>query len=367
MKTLGILGLNLRSLEETGQLSRFAGPYLNAYRKEFGRIFIFSPMPRNTGLLQYPGVQIVNPRWNGGSIAYQFLAPLVHREMKACDVLRVMHMTGCIPAVIVRLLYGKPFVATYGYDYAGFVWYGRRARVLLWLKHVVTRTIIWSGLTMAEKIIVTAPALADTLAARVPSKRIHVIPNGVDTAAFSPAERCDAGGETLKILFVGRLEEQKNLLYLLDELEQLSDIPLHMTIVGSGSLHNRLKEEAAGRKLPCTFSGTVPHEDLPRIIRAHDVFVLPSFQEGLSKALLEAMSCGLCCIGSNIEGIRNLIEDGETGIIAETSQTSFAGAIRRMWHDRDQRRRLGKNARAIAMAQYDLHTLLAAETLILTR
>src|SRR3972149_402807 len=64
------------------------------------------------------------------------------------------------------------------------------------------------------------------------------------------------------------------------------------------------------------FMGSISNEELPPVLNRYRFFALPSVREGMPKALIEAMACGLVCIGTDVEGINEIIRDGENGFLA---------------------------------------------------
>jgi N,N'-diacetylbacillosaminyl-diphospho-undecaprenol alpha-1,3-N-acetylgalactosaminyltransferase len=106
----------------------------------------------------------------------------------------------------------------------------------------------------------------------------------------------------------------------------------------------------------------VPNERLPELLNAADVFVLPSQREGHPKVLLEAMSCGLPCVGADVEGIREVIQDGENGLLCSLTPKDMADKIYRLFSDPDLALRLGQAARHFVEANFDLDILLEKET-----
>ncbi|MBM3334660.1 hypothetical protein FJY63_08365, partial [Candidatus Sumerlaeota bacterium] len=118
---LGIIpeqGGSIAGLRRGGQDRRFVEQYLRLYAREFEQVFYFSyareslslPDANNFRLFPNPGLH----RW-----FYAFLMPLIQaRQFRRCSVMRVMQATGAIPAYLARLLYGTPFVVTYGYHYS---------------------------------------------------------------------------------------------------------------------------------------------------------------------------------------------------------------------------------------------------------
>ena len=365
LTTIGVVGLNLRSLERTGQLRRFTDYYLRHYASRFDTVYVFSPAPAQTTSSFDGQCIVIEPRLKLPSLLYQWLLPFVHPQLRWCDLLRVMHMIGSPPAIIAKLLWGIPFVATYGYDYASFVWMSRRAKALLALKYLYVKVIVALGVRLASRIIATAPESRQQLAQVRDSREIAYLPNGVDTSAFA----CSAGHRVkdtqVRCVFVGRLEPQKNLFALIDALSLVGDVSLSLTLVGDGSLLAELTDYARAKQVEASFLGVQPHEELPSILCQHDVFVLPSLEEGHPKALIEAMSCGLACVGTNVRGIAALLVHERTGLLCDVSPESLADALKRISTDSALRYHLGRAARVFAEQHFDLDSLLAQETAML--
>jgi len=146
-----------------------------------------------------------------------------------------------------------------------------------------------------------------------------IIHNGVDTSQFYPVNR-ETGG--IKILSVGRLIERKGIEYAIRAVEDVHaeypEYDLHLTIVGSGILEERLK--SLTRQLHLTshvsFSGAVRHEKLPDIYREHDIFILPSLNEALGNVTQEAIASGLALLTTDT-GAAELLDNN--GFIVKTN------------------------------------------------
>ncbi|MCI0394693.1 MAG: glycosyltransferase family 4 protein [Chloroflexi bacterium] len=340
--TLGLLPpLNggLQALAQAGQQDRLIEHYFRAYARSFVRVFYFSYFPEQ--LEQYTGeaellaaIKLLPGR---PGRRYTFRLPFRWAgELRQCQVLRVFQLTGVIPAAMARVRWRTPFAVTYGYDYARFARAeGQRRRALvLWLLEQL-------GLRIANAVIVTTPALRQHVSRFIPANRVYLIPNTVDTARFAPAPHLPPG---CHLLFVGRLERQKNLFMLLDALEQMANKP-RLVVVGDGSQRAELLAAAARRGIDLEWHGVLPHESLPGVLRQASAFVLPSLIEGQPKALLEAMSCGLPCVGLNVAGTRDVIRHEETGLLAPPTAAALAAALARLMDDPGLAHRLGRAAR----------------------
>ena len=182
-----------------------------------------------------------------------------------------------------------------------------------------------------------------------------MIPNYVLTDIFSPGE---SKAENNRICYVGRLSEEKNLLPFLEASAGL-DVDLHF--VGEGNLRNLLKEKARELHVQLTLHGSLPHHQLPHIIRQSAIFAQVSLHEGHPKSLLEAMSCGAAVLGANSPGIREQIVHGETGWLVGTDVESIRAGIQHLLADRLLREKLGANARRFILENYSLDKVVGME------
>src|SRR3546814_19405107 len=100
-------------------------------------------------------------------------------------------------------------------------------------------------------------------------------------------------------------------------------------MVGDGDLRATAERDAARRGVKARLHGNLPHQNLPEMIHAGRIFVLPSSYEGHPKTLLEAMACGAAVLCTDVPGIREVIEDGRTGLLCATTSAAQRDANRR--------------------------------------
>jgi glycosyltransferase involved in cell wall biosynthesis len=214
---------------------------------------------------------------------------------------------------------------------------------------------------------VIAPSQAcrqELLTAGFSAQRIHIIANGVDTSLFRPEPVLEPSmqlsfGEGPAVVFIGRLIEAKGLLDLLEAWPSLlREVPdAHLVLVGSGPLEIELRRRAAlppmaGR---VHLAGEVP--DLRPYLRGASAFVLPSWAEGLPNAFLEAMAMGLPCVGTDIGPIRELVTDGDQGVLVPVRDPQkLAAALSAVLTQPALAARLGRAARKRAEAGFSLET-----------
>jgi glycosyltransferase involved in cell wall biosynthesis len=217
------------------------------------------------------------------------------------------------------------------------------------------------GLAAADAVICTTPELAVHARRRVPGDRVHIIPNGVDTTLFTPMVRPTS--ERRSILYVGRLSREKNLSALVEAAAKLAGrFEVALRFIGDGPMRTQLADHAESLGVAAEFTPVVEHRRLPAVFARADVFVLPSFTEGHPKVLLEAMSCGVPCVASDVGGNRAILVDGVTGLLFDLEDPgALAEALARILGDGDLAARLGAHARAEVQERYDLGRLVAWE------
>jgi glycosyltransferase involved in cell wall biosynthesis len=194
--------------------------------------------------------------------------------------------------------------------------------------------------------------------AGAPPERVTVISNGVDTARFSPREvdgteirsQLDVSPATRLILFVGSLTAYKGVDTLLRAMTNLvvAEPDAVAMIIGDGPEREALTalRDALGLRNRVIFLGSVPNSELATYENGCDVFVLPSRRESFGIAVVEAMACARPVIGTRVGGLREIIDDGETGILVEPDRPEeLAIAILEVLRDRLYARHLGDNAR----------------------
>jgi glycosyltransferase involved in cell wall biosynthesis len=178
---------------------------------------------------------------------------------------------------------------------------------------------------------------------RQPEKLIEM-PNGVDTELFAPGAD-DAGlraslgidGDATVLAFVATLDRAhhfKRLDVALAALAGITDESVHLIVAGGGELLEDFRAQAAitGMGDRVHFLGAVPHSRLPDVLRAADLFLLTTEPpESFGIVLIEAMACGLPTIATEYPGVRAVIDDGDTGLVAEPgSPAAVADAIQRL-------------------------------------
>lgn len=206
----------------------------------------------------------------------------------------------------------------------------------------------------------------------VPEDRIVVIPNGVDTERFQPRARRDDvraqwGAQPEHLLFglIGRLDRQKG---SMEFVEAAAEILKHhpttrFVLVGGNTIdgHGTEFDREVQKRLkdlnlaPETVILTDFRKDIPDVMNALDVFVMPSYEENFANVMLEALASGLPCIGTDSGGTPEILNHGQVGMLCEPrSSRSLAQAMEKLIRDPQLRSDLATAARFKAVKEYDM-------------
>jgi len=224
---------------------------------------------------------------------------------------------------------------------------------------------------LVQRYIPLSQELSDYLRIKVGVKesRLRLICNGVDVERFRPTERQGreavlpqgfASQDSLLIGSVGRLEAVKDQLTLVLAFNELcrqrpDDRRLRLVLVGDGSLRNKIEELVARQGLQDRVWLAGTRDDVPRLLAALDVFVLPSLAEGISNTILEAMACGLPVVASRVGGNEELLKEGETGfLVPRADPQAMAVALLNYVDDASLRAAHGTVARTLVEGTFSI-------------
>lgn len=242
----------------------------------------------------------------------------------------------------------------------------RRGRAVQWLNRC---TAAWS-----DRILAVSPDVRDVLVSRdrLPAARVEVLPKGVDVAALDAVAAHDVRGElglspaTRIVCTVGRLIPDKGQAYLVRAFAAIAaERPgVHLVLVGGGPEESSLRAEAETCRISDRVHLLGPRADAVGIMKASDVFALPSLEEGRPIALLEAMACGLPVVAADVGSVGRMVETGKTGVLIEpihawqpgvvpepdrvrAGVAALAAALGRLLDDPGEARRLGQAGRRL--------------------
>lgn len=253
-------------------------------------------------------------------------------------------------AVALRFRTGLPYVLiTQGPD---IPWYERRYYPLYPVLLPIVK-LIWHYATI---VTAQSEASARLILKTSPRLPIEIIHNGVETERFAPPpEVLDQRGHRKPLTFacVGRLIERKGQQHLLEAADLLNrrgySGQFRVLLVGSGDNEEPLREQSTrlGLQDRVAFAGVVARDEMPQQYAQADVFVLPSYNEGMSVALLEALASGLPVIVTETGGTSELVQDN--GLLVPWAEPgALAEALKDFLREPDLCRQMGRRSQEIA-------------------
>jgi glycosyltransferase involved in cell wall biosynthesis len=192
----------------------------------------------------------------------------------------------------------------------------------------------------ARLVIAASTALAQA-ASLLGAREVRVIPSGVDLPAAAGQE-----ADPPEVLYAGRLSEEKGVLELVEATDGMN-----LIVAGDGPLRGRMPFAR----------GFVPHDELERLYARAAVVVCPSRREGFGVACLEAMAHGRPVVATDVGGLRDLVVDGETGLVVPPRDpAALRAALEQLLADPKLRQRLGAAGRQRARERFSWDAVTSA-------
>ena len=190
-------------------------------------------------------------------------------------------------------------------------------------------------------------------------RRFTIVPGAVDTVRFHPADETHIGVAhgPVRLLYHGRVDRRKGALDFLDALDLLRGraVPFAATISGIGPDLDACRAHAATLRFgpDVTFTGYADYENVPALYRNADIFVSPTYGEGFSNTILEAMASGLANLSCFAVGVNDCLRDNENGLLVEPGDVSAQAAVlQRLIVDDDLRKRIAISGLAECRQSY---------------
>jgi glycosyltransferase involved in cell wall biosynthesis len=211
-------------------------------------------------------------------------------------------------------------------------------------------------------VAISQPIIDLLVDAGVDPGKIRLIRSGIDVARFIPVADNAGPKRVLAIGTVAVLQERKGHRFLLEAVAELKDrgVKLVCRLAGTGAERGELEQMAArlGLAEEISFLGFVA--DMPAFLAGLDIFVLPSLNEGLGVAALEAMAAGKAVVASRVGGLTEMITDGLTGLLVPPRDSkALSDAIATLIADPSRARALGRSAAAHVRRHFTLEQMAA--------
>lgn len=345
-------------------ITRLAGPrlareqaYLSALASCYEKFTVLSPDHENLNMgggehIFLDAGQFIN------KVKYNLY--LTHKELIAeHDIIYCQAVSGYLPIFPWYWVYrGKAFLV-------GYRWQWAATEERAGSKNEAFGKKILEELFFRNTDLVTVPTqkAKHVLQERFPRLPVAVVPNFVDVETFG--SKTEYGlKNAIKLITIGRLHPDKNYPLLLESIRLLRNQtkrPIFFTVIGSGPEVGLLYNIKWEPGISFNHILSIENTRIAKLLRSHDIFIMTSLHEGHPKALIEAMSCGLPCVATNVLGTRDIIVDGETGLLAPETVEGVAEQLKRLVDDLALRECLGRAAREQAVRKWTLDRVIAME------
>ncbi len=249
----------------------------------------------------------------------------------------------------------------------------------VYLKYKLKRKLINRFLARnTARIIAVSGAVREYVIGRdsLDPDKVEVVYNGIELDRFdSSLTKNEARSETglpenIPIIgSVARLTEQKGHIYLIRAMKGiLQKIPeAKLVLAGDGPLAKELKDEADSLGITQSILFLGARRDVPMLLQAFDLYVLPSVWEGLGIAVIEAMASALPVVVSNTGGLTELVSDGDNGRLVEPKDVEgLSSAIVEILGDAEMKRLYGSRSHALANEKFSVEAMVSTLTKIYT-
>ena len=350
-------GMSLKKWDEVGMLEREVEIY-RRLRPHLGSIAFFTYGDESE--LRYAprvdGIKVLCNRWGLPTRIYARLAPFLYwRQMREADIFKTNQANGAEVALLAKRLFQKEMIARCGYMWSLFA---ERRHGPDSGQAQAARSTEGRVFQAAECVVVTTESMKCNVVKRyqLSEGKVTVIPNYVLTEQFKPAS--ESNNKLGQICFIGRLVEPKNLFAL---LEAVKNLDVELVIIGGGHLREPLEAKARDEGIKVIFLGNRPYTELSVHLNRAELFILPSLYEGHPKTLLEAMACGRPVIGTDVPGIRELIEHRQTGFLCGTSPAEIRAGIQEVLRDEQLKAKMGRQAREFVVENFSIDRIFELE------
>jgi len=354
--------ISLKNWEKSGNLSREVVYFNKSINKKFNYILLtYGDLKDKNIDLLYPFKVIpfyaILKRKNNRYLNYFFHIIRIFKIsniLKQVDIIKSNQLIGSNVSILIGLIFRKKVIVRIGYEpnltirneqEIPLEYRNNNFNKIFELQLYISSLFSYK---FSNLIICTSKEQKIFIANKfkVQKSKIRVIPNWIDTKNFKPNIK---NKEKKGILYVGRLEKEKNPELLLRSLININE---KVTMIGTGSLKERLISISKTNSINLEILDPIPNIQLVDFYQKCKIFVQPSFYEGNPKTILEAMSCGCPVIAKNVIGIREIINN-KNGLLVE-NEYDLRNAIEFLLNKECKRKELGENARRHIMLNNDI-------------
>lgn len=238
-------------------------------------------------------------------IRYSIKSHRLIKKLKKENEYSQVHAFFGIPCGFIAMLSRLPYIVSLRGSDVPF--YSKKYMILDILFFKFLSKLIWKR---AKRVIANSSDLRDLAYKTYNKKEIDIIPNGVDINEFKPDKNTT---DKIRIISTSRFTKRKGIIYLLEAFKNICKKYKNITLslIGQGDLEQDFRKYVKKHNIKnrVFFLGLIPHEKIHTEYKKADIFVLPSFNEGMSNSLLEALATGLAIISTDTGGAKDLIDD----------------------------------------------------------
>ncbi|MDB5144680.1 MAG: glycosyltransferase family 1 protein [Mucilaginibacter sp.] len=262
------------------------------------------------------------------NIIYHFSSLLTKRKLlKRAKIAKTNQYRAATFGMLLKFFYRIPLIVRMGFYYTHLKPLKKLTKIKEYLRFNYSDGIIVTSSEAKEFITNTY---------KIEDKKILNMRNAIDLELFYPKQL----NKQYDLLFVGRLEKQKNIDLIVN---LIANTKLRVLIIGNGRLSD-LVSNAVKTNDNITWKQKVNNNDLPFYYNSSNIYLILSQFEGSPKSLLEAMACGIPCIGTCAPGTRECIIDQYTGVFTREQSAEIEQQIQELLNDKPKAATIGHNA-----------------------
>lgn len=352
---------SLETWDKSGTLDRELKIYQKLYEK-FNIKFIFVTYGNRNEynyLKNYPYFEII-PIYeivkiqNNRLLKFlkSFLVPFkLKSKLKDVDILHQHQLLGSWVSIILKSLIKKPLLLRTGYDMTKFSELEKKSMHIIFFYKLLNLISFYAS----DLVTVTSKSDFEILKNKFNSNKIKIRKNWVE----NNNQYVDINDRFLyKVLCVGRLENQKNFNFVINEISKLPHISIDL--YGIGSLEQELKLNSINKNINLNLKGSIPHEKLLSIYPNYTFFITSSSFEGNPKTLLEAMASGCIVFASDIPNHKELIQNLDTGFVFKLEDGSLKNKFNLALKNKSLLKKISLNAKKFVEKNNNIENLCEA-------
>ena len=292
-------------------------------------------------------VKLKKPKNYFLQILHSFLIPIyLKKDFINADFIQTNQFWGCWLAIFAKIFYKKKFILRSGFEFYDFFLKKydnfQKKNFSFYVYNFLLKFFATFAYRISNSIIITTDLSAEFIHQnfKIKKSKINVIPNFINTEIFKRDEKIKKND---RLLFIGRLSNQKGIELLFDAIKNLN-IGIDIIGGGKGNLRNKYEIIAKNLRIDARFYTNIPNKKLVKYYNECNIFILSSSYEGNPKTLLEAMSCECAIICTKVDGIKNIVNSDNCKMI-NLNSLELTHAIDNLRYDEVKKVDLGKQAR----------------------